>query len=414
MHDDDLTRADERWCELADRRSAGEDLDEAELDLVRAHATDTPERAAESELLDALSQLAVLDPLTTSDRALARSVVAEFRDESGASGRVIGLRRSVAAGIGVVAGGLAAAAVVALMVDAPPAASPAAPEPMAVTAPAPAGPVLRSGRLLADDRAVLAGQTVPTGAWLTSDADGTCIDASVCADVGARLRLSSVDRLEVESGRVRVDGHLSRFTVVTTFGKVASDGGRYTLDVQRDTVVIAVLLGPVSLEDARGRTELRTGERFEWGTPAEPPATTEVAAATKPSAAPRRDPAPAAALPDGPAALLARAQELRGAGHRKQAAAAYHALLDAHPDSAEAHAAAVTLGNLELELQHPAAALRAFDRYLDRGGALAEEAAYGKIRALHRLGKTAELAAAIERFRREHPRSIYESKIESL
>ena len=61
------------------------------------------------------------------------------------------------------------------------------------------------------------------------------------------------------------------------------------------------------------------------------------------------------------------------------------------------------------------AALRAFSRYLSRGGgALAEEAHWGKIRALHRLGRRSARDAAIDALRRGHPASVYLDRVSAL
>jgi hypothetical protein len=64
----------------------------------------------------------------------------------------------------------------------------------------------------------------------------------------------------------------------------------------------------------------------------------------------------------------------------------------------------VSLGELSLSsLNDPLAALAAFDSYLARGGALSQEAAFGRIRALRALRRTPEERTAIERFVARYP-----------
>ncbi|MEJ2218842.1 MAG: hypothetical protein P8099_19835, partial [Gemmatimonadota bacterium] len=53
-----------------------------------------------------------------------------------------------------------------------------------------------------------------------------------------------------------------------------------------------------------------------------------------------------------------------------------------------------------------AAALGGFDAYLRTGGALSQEAHYGKIQALHALGRTAEEHAEIRGFLARYPKSL--------
>jgi len=121
-----------------------------------------------------------------------------------------------------------------------------------------------------------------------------------------------------------------------------------------------------------------------------------------------RAPAPAAVTSGDPppAELLAQARVLRGAGRYADAAATYQRLLRAHPRSAEARAALVSLGELQLsQLAEPAAALRSFDAYLAGGGSLAQEARYGRIRALQQLGRSEAARDATAAFLRDYPGS---------
>ncbi|MBI4917479.1 MAG: FecR domain-containing protein [Acidobacteria bacterium] len=110
-----------------------------------------------------------------------------------------------------------------------------------------------------------------------------------------------------------------------------------------------------------------------------------------------------------PRELLDAARRLRIASDWPGAAAAYEELVARHPDSGEAHVALVPLGQLRLErLDDAAGALRAFDDYLrqDATAPLAEEASWGRIESLRRLGRPAEEADALRGFLAEHPASL--------
>ncbi|HEY3351634.1 MAG TPA: PEGA domain-containing protein [Polyangia bacterium] len=113
-----------------------------------------------------------------------------------------------------------------------------------------------------------------------------------------------------------------------------------------------------------------------------------------------------AAAPPDAAALLATARRRRTAGDWAAAASVYHELAARFPRSAEARAAQVPHAQLLLDrLGDPAGALALFDRYLAASAAppLAEEAAWGRIRALRQLGRAGAERAALARFLGAHP-----------
>jgi hypothetical protein len=115
----------------------------------------------------------------------------------------------------------------------------------------------------------------------------------------------------------------------------------------------------------------------------------------------RRAPAPPivrspASTAHGATDLLAAAREHRSRGDADRAIAAYRDLFARHATSPEAHAALVPFGEIELGRSDARAALDAFDAYLTTGGALEEEARFGRIRALRMLGRAAEERSAIE------------------
>ena len=105
--------------------------------------------------------------------------------------------------------------------------------------------------------------------------------------------------------------------------------------------------------------------------------------------------------------LLREANRLRAGGHWAEAAATYQKVIDLGPTSAEAYPADVALGNLELQQNRPLRALARYEHALAShpGGALSEEARWGKARALRAARRVAEERAALEDFRRQHPDS---------
>jgi hypothetical protein len=116
------------------------------------------------------------------------------------------------------------------------------------------------------------------------------------------------------------------------------------------------------------------------------------------------------AKPDSasPAELLRTASEARAQGQFARAAQAYRRLQTGYPGTAEARTSVLSLAELELShLGRPAQALRSFDKYLQRGGALSREALYGKIRALRALGRHTQERQSIRTFLDKYPRSTY-------
>jgi hypothetical protein len=120
-------------------------------------------------------------------------------------------------------------------------------------------------------------------------------------------------------------------------------------------------------------------------------------------AAPRTAPKPSNDASD----LLLEANRLRARGRWSEAAATYQRVIDLAPDSADAYPADVALGNLDLQQNRPLAALARFEHALAShpGGALAEEARWGKARALRAAGRLAEERAALQTFKTLHPDS---------
>lgn len=119
-----------------------------------------------------------------------------------------------------------------------------------------------------------------------------------------------------------------------------------------------------------------------------------------------------ASTPRTAAALLEHAQQQLSAGDRTAAIASFERLVDRFPKSAEAKAARVSLGRLELRRGRARQALAHFDAYLASStGALTEEARYGRIRALRSLGRHAQELASIEAFLAEHGDGMYAARL---
>jgi TolA-binding protein len=104
--------------------------------------------------------------------------------------------------------------------------------------------------------------------------------------------------------------------------------------------------------------------------------------------------------------LLEQARALRGRGEFRKAAELYRKINAQNPKSASGSAALVSLGELSLSsLNDPRGALNAFNAYLSTGGPLAQEALFGKARALRALNQRTEERRAIEQFIASYPDS---------
>jgi len=110
-----------------------------------------------------------------------------------------------------------------------------------------------------------------------------------------------------------------------------------------------------------------------------------------------------------PVDLLAKAQTMRATRKWAEAVEAYHELIWRFPGSAEARSSLVSLGTIQLEqMKAPSRALGYFDEYLSEAGSgsLAQEAAFGRIMALKKLGKTRRERESIHNFIRNFPSAI--------
>jgi tetratricopeptide (TPR) repeat protein len=124
--------------------------------------------------------------------------------------------------------------------------------------------------------------------------------------------------------------------------------------------------------------------------------------------------APAGASDPPPSAthLLAKAQKERSQKQYAQALKSYQSLFRLYPTSKEASLARVSAAQLMLSQGQPGPALAAFDAYeRSGGGALAQEAHYGKIQALRALGRAEQERTEIRRFLELYPSSLQSASL---
>jgi hypothetical protein len=126
---------------------------------------------------------------------------------------------------------------------------------------------------------------------------------------------------------------------------------------------------------------------------------------------PRAEPDPGEALepPATPASLFAEANGERRHGNLRRAVTLYETLRARFPESDQARLSSISVGDLLLGLGEPARALRAFDSYLAevRGGALGEEAVFGRARCLRELGDAPREVETWQGLVRDFPGSAY-------
>jgi TolA-binding protein len=124
--------------------------------------------------------------------------------------------------------------------------------------------------------------------------------------------------------------------------------------------------------------------------------------------------APTVIREPGATELFARANDARRRSQDTAAIADYQALQRRFPNSPEARASLVALGRLLLDQRHDdQGALEQFDRYLQTGGALEEEALIGRALALEHLGRRSEEERAWHAVLDRYPDSIYAGEARS-
>lgn len=400
-----------RWDALADALAVQDDLSEPERRFV-AECTDpgvAQERAIYEELA-AAGQPGPWDDQAT-DRQRAEATLAAFQQahaSSSSSGRgwVIGAGSTL----------LAVAAALVLWW--------AWPAPDAVLTPQ---ATVQSGTLMLDGASLGPGESLPVDRWVIAKTRA-CVRTERgqgCASPRSRLRIhvaTDGEQLEVADGALTFEG---TGVVSTALGTVEAQDGRFELEISPQALHVEAAAGHVELRDGEG-----TPRALELGEPhtrslASRDSSDDPATLTGPVDDPEQDDDGASgrtrrsATRRSPSAsaseLLGAARRHAASGDLGRALSTYATLRRQHAGSPEAHAANVSIGQLELRRGRAKAALRAFSRYLSGGGgALAEEAHWGKIRALHRLGRTKARDEAIAALRRSYPASVYLARASSL
>jgi ferric-dicitrate binding protein FerR (iron transport regulator) len=404
--------SDQRWADVVYSEAIGEKLSPEDEAFKQAELLSDPARRAEENALAELRKgLASTTP--GSDLALARKVLKRAHDRRRA-------RQIAWTG----AGALAAAASIALVVRARHPSTPA--------------------EIASSPTIDIAGGCIQVGTT-----------ASACFDPGTQLDgATTPGRLYLSRGHVvaalKPLPPGTEFSITTPHGKATVVGTQFAVDVAPDgsRTEVRVIKGKVRVDNTRTGAEAFVekghyailGDNLETGALADTDRDQPLLALAKRGAGVgdevAEDIAPASkdegssaeapkghrlekAVPGAPMAqpasaadLLEEARRLRAAGQYEPSADVYRRLEQRYPESAEARAATVSLGQLELsQLGHPEAALHWFEKYLSTGGQLRQEAAYGKIQALQRLGRSAQERREITRFLEDFPKSAQASAL---
>ena len=299
-----------------------------------------------------------------------------------------------------------------------------------------------AGRLEVDGKLALAGETIGVGALVQARRGAACLTVEpgvrACLAEGSQLRVvelsASRRRLSLVVGRLLAA--LDPQPVGTSFGVLTRDGAAvavgtaFSVEVPagRGASVTRVMHGTVLVRGAAGH-ETRVSAHHMIAMDGEQQALPQEDEARELSLfappeqargqtsgqnagsllsradAPARGRAPLSDRSRGAVGLLLAAREARARGDARAAATAYRALFAQHAGSQEAHAARLPYGEILLADGAHRASLVSFDTYLERGGPLAEEASFGRVRALRALGAEAKERAALVDFLEKYPRS---------
>ena len=268
------------------------------------------------------------------------------------------------------------------------------------TPPEPAAPThfsVKSGNLLDGAGATLQANATVSGSVQVGEQRG-CLgfgDSTACFEPGARFELGERDpqTLVVLEG----EGVIESPEVIVGVMQVEIAGDHYTMSSpvtmhatvhSEKAAKVEIVSGQVELRDAEGNTQTLSAGDIRG-----------------------KDKAPKAVVIPDAKTLLGRAQASSSAGDRRAAISHYEKLLRHYPDLPMSKAALVPLAEKYLEIGKPGQALRSFERYIRQGGVVAEEAHYGRIRALGKLGRKAKKQEAIEAFLERYPSSPYSAKL---
>jgi tetratricopeptide (TPR) repeat protein len=257
--------------------------------------------------------------------------------------------------------------------------------------------------------AVLQGTAVASSAEICGTRDG----ARACLTRGSRGAFAVDGDLELQEGTVQVQTQVPLALSVVDHAVAVSTAADFSATRQAEDWTVSVDAGSVTLSGPDTSRVLGAGETASSGQPKA--SAVEAAQDSEPAAV---DPGSSTSGPARAAKgaepvqsadeLLQLARSQRAAKRFDTAARTYERLLREHPKSKKVPATLVSLAQLyQGPLDNPAKALRHFDRYLQRGGPLAEEAHYGKIRALRSLGRAAVAQTEVEAFLQAYPSSAY-------
>lgn len=248
------------------------------------------------------------------------------------------------------------------------------------------------------------------------EACGTRRDARACLTQGSRAVFEPDGNLQLRDGSAHVEARGPISVLLADVRVEAStDAANFIATLRARAWVVSVESGMVTVTRPDGASEVvEAGESARGGESELAPAEATPAEATPAEATPVDAPnEPSEKVkPSKPTAsaesLLELARSQRVARDFAGAARTYEQLIRDYPSSAKVRATHVSLAQLyQGPLDDPANALRHFDRYLDRGGPLAEEAHYGKIRALRSLGRNADAQVEVEAFLQTYPESVH-------
>ncbi len=301
---------------------------------------------------------------------------------------------------------------------------------------------------------VAVGQTLQQSAQLRTQAGTVCLDLAggvrACLAQAGRATLETLEEprrtLRLEQGLLLLRlahqpiGH--SVSVVTPEGRVTAIGTVFSVERSSTGAVVHVSEGRVRVEPSRGEpltlaagesvslpsslrapfvpnaieTELANlaGALITARTTAEPPAGGD--GSPEPSAAPALRSSSTSSSPSSAPFKVASAQDkleearvLRKSGQHLAALRAFDAIAAAYGRQSSGRTALVSAADLALsQLGDPGGALGRYNRYLATGDpALAEEAAYGRVRCLRALGRGLDEQHAISDMLRDHPRGMY-------